>query len=136
MRLTLLLSLVVFVACGGSSFNPNGGPDGGGGVSGACANVACLQQVQDLLVGCKAGGSCVVQETTTAPVIATQCFGNGVKIEGTAGPIVGSTEVTSTNTFTVKKSDALCYTRTLVSHIPLAAGAGITTDITTQDPSG
>jgi len=77
-----------------------------------------------------------VQETTTAPVIATQCFGNGVKIMGAVEQSQGSTELTSTNTFTVKKSDALCYTRTLVTHIPSAAGSGITTDITTHDPSG
>ena len=69
-------------------------------------------------------------------MIVTQCFGNGVKIMGAVEQSQGSTELTSTNTFTLKKSDALCYTRTLVSHIPLAAGGGITTDITTQDPSG
>ena len=137
MRLTLLLPLLVFVACGGSSSNPNNGPDGGGGGggSGACANVACLQQVEDLMVGCIAGGSCVVQESTTAPVTVTQCFGNGVKIMGAVEQSQGSTDLTSTNTFTLKKSDALCYTRTLATHIP-SAGGGITTDITTQDPSG
>ena len=78
----------------------------------------------------------MVQESTTAPVTVTQCFGNGVKILGAVEQSQGSTDLTSTNTFTLKKSDALCYTRTLVTHIPNAAGGGITTDITTQDPSG
>ena len=79
-----------------------------------------------------------MQDVATVPVSRTACYENGVKIENTGTASTGPTEVSTTSTFRVKNASGLCYTRTLVTHNPLVADAGISfgVDITMQDSSG
>jgi hypothetical protein len=139
------MSLLLVLACGGNSnFNPSRRTDGGNptpradGSTNACANLACLQKVADLMFSCAANGACVAQKDLTAvPTTSTQCFDNGVKILATEEIASGSTGYRSTITFKVEKGDALCYTRTFVNGESFTDGGPIyANDITLQDASG
>ena len=122
----LAIALLLPAGCGGS-----------GGASGACPNLACLQAVEALMVGCAAAGACVRQESaTTTPLTSTACFDNGVKIMQTTDATLGTASFTSSNTAKVEKNGTLCYTRTFVNTSGGDAGPGITIDITTQDAAG
>jgi len=138
------ISAVLLAACGGSSkTTPGPGLDGSNTISGpdastgACANLACLKQVGDLMLGCAGGGTCILQQDLTAtPTSSSQCYDNGVKILATVQVASGSTSY-QTRTYNVKKNDALCYTRTLASGSSLTDGGlvyGI--DATLQDAAG
>jgi hypothetical protein len=153
MRRWLFVGLVVAVGCGGSNARPDGGggSSGGGGSgghgggagdagddSGACSNVGCTQTVQDLVLGCVAGGSCVYQSNVPAtPLMKTSCYDNGVKVLTTIESSTGATNMVTT-TFKVKKGDSVCYTKTAVDSFPANADTGTdsTSDVTIQDPSG
>jgi len=90
-RLSVVLLFVV--GCwseGGSGSAPaagSGGADaspGTGDGGDACANLACLQEMQQLMLSCAAEGACVVQ---TEPAPATEpmtskdyCYYNGVRL--------------------------------------------------------
>lgn len=130
----LLAVPLLIAACGGSGSNPTGtGGTGGGGASGdACANLACLQHVEDLMFACM-GAACVAE---TAPIPPnTKCFGNGVKIMQTVEMTTGSTGYTVTTTDHLKKDDAVCYTTTIVQRYA-TDGTRIQADTSTQDAAG
>lgn len=139
------MAAVLLAACGGSSRTTAGpGLDGSSTTPGAdastgtCANLACLKQAGDLMLGCAGGATCILQQDlTTAPTTSSQCYDNGVKILATMQTTPGSTSYLMTYTYKVKKNDALCYTRTIVSGQSLIDGGlvyGI--DTTLQDAAG
>ena len=117
-----------------------GGGGGGGGVSGECANVACLQQVEDLLIGCAGDGTCVDHSDVPGiPGTLTKCYENGVKILETFDTSQNSTSYTLSEMFKVEKDGSLCYTRSSVSvtmDVDAGTGARFTSDGTMQDASG
>jgi len=118
----LAIGLLVAGGCGSGS----GGPA-------ACADLTCLQAVQNLMVSCEAAGACVRSTSSTQTTDSTTCFDNGVKIQQTEQVTVMAPIVTSTITGRVEKNGALCYTRTFVS----TSGNNTTsTDVSTQDASG
>ncbi len=155
MRPRLLVALLLLVACGGCNSKSTAQPDGAGGNgggsagngggagagddSGVCANVACLQTLWDLEVGCTAGGSCMYQsDLTSTPMTEAKCYDNGVKILMTTESSPGPTTSTVTLTFKVKKNGALCFSKTAVDTFPTGAEASTdaTGDVTTLDASG
>lgn len=117
-----------------------GGAGGGGGVSPDCANVACLQQVEDLMVGCAGDGSCVYHmDGTGSPSTNTKCYENGVKIQDMIDTSQNSTTFTLSSTFKVSMNGSLCYTRSSVSvtmDLDAGIGARYASDLTMQDASG
>ena len=112
----------------------------GGDVSPECANVACLRQVQDLMVGCAADGSCVYHSDVPGiPGTTTKCYENGVKILEMFDTSQDSTSASLSSMFKVEKDGSLCYTRSSVSatmDVDAGAGAKYTSDQTMQDASG
>jgi hypothetical protein len=139
------MAAVLLAACDGSSkTTPGPGHDGSSTIpgpdasTGACANLACLKQAEDLMFGCAGSATCILQEDLTAtPTSGSQCYDNGVKILATLQTTPGSTSYQMTYTYKVKKNDALCYTRTIVSGSLLTDGGlvyGI--DTTLQDAAG
>ena len=120
---------------------PGGGGGGAGaGVSPECANVACLQQIEDLLIGCAGDGACVYHSDVPGiPGTTTKCYDNGVKVLKIFDTSQSSTSFTLTTTFKVEKGGSLCYTRSSVAvtmDVDAGAGARYTSDATTQDASG
>ncbi len=118
------VALLLLAACGGgkatktdaggSGGGAGGGNagGGGGGVSPECANVACLQQIEDLLVGCAGDGSCVSHSDVPGiPGTNTKCYDNGVKVLEIFDTSQSSTSFTLSTTFKVKTDGSLCYTR-------------------------
>jgi hypothetical protein len=156
MRRGLLVALLVLNAGASCNSKSTGGSDDGGGAgggsagsgggagassddSGVCANVACLQTVFDLLVGCEASGSCMYQsDFTSTPMTETKCFDNGVKTLMTTESTTGSTVSSVTLTFTVKKNDAVCFSKKAVDSFPtgVEAGTDVTGEVMTMDASG
>jgi hypothetical protein len=157
MRLGLLVALLLVVASGSCNSKPTAAPDGGGNGggsggsagggggagasedSGVCANLACLQTLSDLVVGCTAGGSCMYQsDRTSTPMTDTECYDNGVHTLMTTESSTGSTITTVTLTFKVKKNGALCFSKNYVDSFPTGAEAGtdVTGDAMTLDGSG
>jgi len=137
------LVLLLMVACGGGSnssprkdaSNPTPGADA---ATSACANLACLQQVEDLMFGCAGGGTCVEQQDSTAlPITTNECFDNGVRILATEMISSAVTSSSTTLAYKVKKGDALCFTRTFVSSQSYTDGGLVSgIDITLEDASG
>jgi hypothetical protein len=151
MRRGLSVALLLLLAGGSCNSKPTAVPDGGNGGGGAgggagasgdsgvCANVACLQTVWDLALGCTAGGSCMYQsDLTSTPMTETKCYDNGIKILTTTASSTGSTISTVTLAFKVKKNGAVCFSKTAVDSFPAGAEAGtaVTGDVTTLDASG
>ena len=141
--LRLGMAAVLLAGCDGKSRATSGpGLDGSSNWPGAdastdtCANLACLKQAEDLMLGCGAGGTCILQEDSTgAPATSTQCYDNGVKILATVQMAPGA--IGLTYVYKVEKNDALCYTRTLASNLSLSDGGvagGI--DSSLQDAAG
>ena len=86
------------------------------GVSPECANVACLQQIEDLLIGCAGDGACVYHSDVPGiPGTTTKCYDNGVKVLEIFDTSQSSTSFTLTTTFKVEKGGSLCYTRSSVA---------------------
>ena len=145
---SIVVALLLVAACGGGKGTKTdaggsggvGGGGAGGGVAPECANVACLQQVEDLMVGCSADGSCVYHSDATGfPLTTTKCYDNGVKILKMIDTSQSSTSVTLSTTFKVEKDGSLCYTRSSVSvtmDVDAGAGAKYTSDLTMQDAIG
>jgi hypothetical protein len=124
----------------GGAGGTGGAAGSGGGVPGECANIACLQQVEDLLVGCAGDGTCVDHaDVPGIPGTLTKCYENGVKVLETFDTSQNSTSHTLSNTFKVEKDGSLCYTRSSVSvtmDVDAGTGAKFTSDGTMQDASG
>src|SRR3954463_2667408 len=124
----ICLVLLAVAGCGGGMAKTNAGGSGGaggnggavgggggGGVSGECANVACLQQVEDLLIGCAGDGTCVDHSDVPGiPGTLTKCYQNGVKVLETSDTSQNSTSYTLSELFKVEKDGSLCYTRSSV----------------------
>jgi hypothetical protein len=143
------VALLLVAACGGGkgtnmdvggSGGAGGAAGGGGGVSPECSKVACLQQVEELLVGCSGDGACVYHsDVPGVPGTTTQCYDNGVKVLETFDTPRSSTSFTLSGTFKVEKDGSLCYTRSSVAvtmDLDAGAGAKFTSDSTTRDGSG
>jgi hypothetical protein len=125
---TVCLLFAILTGCGGGKSKTDGsGGTGSGGTGGSaaggaggtdpCANLACLQHVNDLMVECTVGGSCVSQRNSVSfPMTNAICYDNGVRIMDTQMSSV--VQANMTDTFEVKKGDMLCYTRTFVSFDP------------------
>ena len=141
--------LLLVAACGdgqaaktdaGGGAGGGGAGGGGGGASPECANVACLQQIEDLVVGCAGDGACVSHsDVPGVPGTTTKCYGNGVKVLEIFDTSQSSTSFTLSTTFKVEKDGSLCYTRAAVAvtmDVDAGAGAKYTSDSTTQDASG
>ena len=149
MALRMGMAAVLLAACDDSSKQtpgPGPGPelDGSSTLPGAdasastCAKLACLKQATDLMLGCAGSATCILQQDlTTAPTTGSQCYDNGVKILATGQTTPGSTSYLMTYTYQVKKNDALCFTRTIVSGSTLTdAGLVYAMDTTLQDGAG
>ena len=143
--LGLGMAAVLLAACDGSSrTTPGPALDGSSTTpgsdasTGACANLACLKQAEDLMFGCAGGGACILQQDlTTTPTSSSQCYDNGVKILATLQTNLGSTGSQMTYTYKVKKNDALCFTRTFVSGSAITDGGLVYgSDNTLQDAAG
>ena len=144
------VALLLVAACGGGnqatktdaggSGGGAGAGGGGGGASPECANVACLQQIEDLLIACAGDGSCVYHSDVPGiPGTETKCYDNGVKVLEIFDTAQSSTSFTLSSTFKVKKDGSLCYTRSSVAvtnDVDAGAGAKYMSDSTTQDASG
>lgn len=147
---SVCVALLLVAGCGGGmakmdaggsgGAGGNGGTGAGGAVSGDCANVACLQQVEDLMVGCAADGSCVEHSDVPGiPGTTTKCYDNGVKVLEMLDTSQNSTSYTLTSTFKVEQNGSLCYSRSSVSvtmDVDAGVGAKYTSDTTMRDASG
>lgn len=145
---SLVVVLLLVAGCGGSAAKNdagggaggNGGGGTGGAVSGECANVACLQQVEDLMVGCAGDGACISHsDVPGVPGTTTKCYDNGVKVLQMIDTAQNSSSFSLNTTFKVEKDGSLCYTRSSVS-VTMDPDAGTaakyTSDQTMQDASG
>jgi hypothetical protein len=140
----LAIALLLVTACGGGSSKPSpsggaGGSSGSGGAGGAgdpCANLACLQHVQDLMLGCEASGACVSQAGSSELLVTASCYDNGLKILSTQVGSQTSTVFTDHQTYQVKNGGGLCYTRTFDLVVGGDGGTGYSNDSTMQDASG
>jgi hypothetical protein len=124
---------------GASTAGGAGGNGGGGGVPAICANFACLQTVQDLMVACTGRGACTSQnDLASTPKTIARCYDNGVHILTTTVITTDSTSYMSTGAIQVKKGADLCYTRNFMDVTPMQPDASpiISSDMTTLDASG
>ena len=129
--LRLGMAAVLLAACDGTK-------PGSDASTGTCANLACLKQAGNLMLGCAGGGTCILQQALTAtPPSTSECYDNGVKILATMQMTLGSTGSQSTTTYQVKKNDALCFTRTYASSYSLGDGGTVyALDFALQDAAG
>jgi hypothetical protein len=134
-----LASFLLVNACGGGNSKQPAGPNGtGGGDSGVCANVACIQTAFDLTTAGTAGGSCVHQ-TIASPLSETRCYDNGIHYLMTTETSSDATTSTVTITISLKKNGTPLLTKTAVDVFPAGAEAGtspLSTNLTTMDGSG
>ena len=129
--LRLGMAAVLLAACDGTK-------PGSDASTGTCANLACLKQAGNLMLGCAGGGTCILQQALTAtPPSTSECYDNGVKILATMQTTSASTSYQMTDRYEVKKNDALCYTRTVVSGNSFTDGGLVyALDFTLQDAAG
>jgi hypothetical protein len=132
------IGIILTAACGGSSGNggtggtaaggTGGGGSGGGGsgggsmsLTGACANLTCLNDMANLLTNCQPSGTCTQQASTTG---TAACYSNGVKLQ------TGVDMSTFATTMTAKNGSSVCYSMAI---------AGLLTASTTivfKNPAG
>jgi hypothetical protein len=120
---------------------PTGGTSGGGtgGSSiplvGACANLTCLNPLNDLLATCQTGATdtCTQQMTMGMTIVMNECFSNGVKMQVSMGMDMASM------TMTVKSGLSVCYSMLVggllgnVMTIVVKNGSGTTVATVVED---
>ena len=88
------------------------GGTGGGGTGGSsipltgnCANLTCLNPLNDLLSACQvgAGEACTRQNTMIPAIVINDCYASGVKMHASMGMDMSSA------TITVKNGSSICY---------------------------
>jgi hypothetical protein len=116
-------------AAGGSGAGGSGAGGSGGGtvpLTGACANLTCLNPLVDLLSGCPASGTCTQQTTVVGTSAAVNmCYSNGVKMSEAMDASMTSM------TMTVKNGSSVCYTMAISNMTSTTAMT-----IAVKNPSG
>ncbi len=138
LAMCLGIGIILTAACGGSSGNggtggtaaggTGGGGSGGGGsgggsmsLTGACANLTCLNDMANLLTNCQPSGTCTQQASTTGNVA---CYSNGVKVQ------TGLDPSTYAMTMTAKNGSSACYS------LPITVVSATSTTIMVKNPAG
>ena len=96
----LATGALLLAACGGSS---GLSLDGGAGGSSGC-NLACLNNLANLVATCQPSGTCT--EQLTSSTAATTCYSNGVKMSVS---MTTSTSGAASMAISVKNNSAACY---------------------------
>ena len=90
-----------------STGGTSGGDTGGSSIPlvGACANLTCLNPLNDLLATCQTGttDTCKQQVMMGTMIAVNDCYSNGVKMQASMGMDMASV------TMTVKRGGSVCY---------------------------
>ncbi|MGB8296335.1 MAG: hypothetical protein WCG85_12985 [Polyangia bacterium] len=126
----------IFLMAGSFSEGGTGGGGTGGSsipLTGNCANLTCLNPLNDLLSTCQVGASeaCTVQVTMSPEFFdVNDCYASGVKMQvsqGSMGPGMSSMTLT-----TVKRGSSVCYS----IEVDGPYGYGILTTVVVKDGAG